>query len=116
MAFKPRGAYINPSTSSIKLEATPATFEIDIDGTQKVTAVNIMSDKYENSDQYNKGLFGSLAVSQDYDGNNVYSTGFGFKITNVSKPGNEPEFVIVPHLNGILDPQKIDVYQLISWN
>ena len=116
LAFKPRGAYINPSTSSIKLEATPATFEIDIDGTQKVTAVNIMSDKYENSDQYNKGLFGSLAVSQDYDGNNVYSTGFGFKITNVSKPGNEPEFVIVPHLNGILDPQKIDVYQLISWN
>lgn len=116
LAFEPKGAHINPSTSSIKLEATPATFEIDIDGTQKVTAVNIMSDGYKNSDQYNKGLFGSLAVSQDYDGNNVYSTGFGFKITNVSKPGNEPEFVIVPHLNGILDPQKIDVYQLISWN
>ena len=116
LAFEPKGAYIKPSTSSIKLEATSPTFEIDIDGTQKVTAVNIMSDEYENSDQYNKGLFGSLAVSQDYDGNNVYSTGFGLKITNVSKPGNEPEFVIVPHLNGILDPQKIDVYQLISWN
>lgn len=116
LAFKPKGAYIKPSTSSIKLEATSPTFEIDIDGTQKVTAVNIMSDEYENSDQYNKGLFGSLAVSQDYDGNNVYSTGFGLKITNVSKPGNEPEIVIVPHLKGILDPQIIDVYQLISWN
>lgn len=116
LAFEPKGAHINPSTSSIKLEATPATFEIDIDGTQKVTAVNIMSDGYKSSDQYNKGLFGSLAVSQDYDGNNVYSTGFGLKITNVSKPGNEPEIVIVPHLNGILDPQIIDVYQLISWN
>lgn len=116
LAFEPKGAYIKPSTSSIKLEATSPTFEIDIDGTQKVTAVNIMSDEYENSDQYNKGLFGSLAVSQDYDGNNVYSTGFGLKITNVSKPGNEPEIVIVPHLKGILDPQIIDVYQLISWN
>ena len=116
LAFEPKGAYIKPSTSSIKLEATSATFEIDIDGTQKVTAVNIMSDEYKNSDQYNKGLFGSLAVSQDYDGNNVYSTGFGLKITNVSKPGNEPEIVIVPHLKGILDPQIIDVYQLISWN
>lgn len=116
LAFEPKGAYIKPSTSSIKLEATPDTFEIDIDGTQKVTAVNIMSDGYENSAEYKKGLFGSLAVSQDYDGNNVYSTGFGLKITNVSKPGNEPEIVIVPHLNGILDPQIIDVYQLISWN
>lgn len=116
LAFEPRGAYIKPSTSSIKLEATPDTFEIDIDGTQKVTAVNIMSDGYENSAEYKKGLFGSLAVSQDYDGNNVYSTGFGLKITNVSKPGNEPEIVIVPHLKGILDPQIIDVYQLISWN
>lgn len=116
LAFEPRGAYIKPSTSSIKLEATSPTFEIDIDGTQKVTAVNIMSDGYENSAEYKKGLFGTLAVSQDYDGNNVYSTGFGLKITNVSKPGNEPEIVIVPHLNGILDPQIIDVYQLISWN
>ena len=116
LAFEPKGAYIKPSTSSIKLEATSPTFEIDVNGIQKVTAVNIMSDGYEISDQYNKGLFGSLAVSQDYDGNNVYSTGFGLKITNVSKPGNEPEIVIVPHLNGILDPQIIDVYQLISWN
>lgn len=116
LAFEPRGAYIKPSTSSIKLEATSPTFEIDVDGTQKVTAVNIMSDGYENSAEYKKGLFGTLAVSQDYDGNNVYSTGFGLKITNVSKPGNEPEIVIVPHLNGILDPQIIDVYQLISWN
>ena len=116
LAFEPKGAYIKPSTSSIKLEATSPTFDIDIDGTQKVRVVNIMSDGYENSEQYNKGLFGSLAVSQDYDGNNVYSTGFGLKITNVSKPGNEPEIVIVPHLNGILDPQIIDVYQLISWN
>ena len=116
LAFEPNGAYIKPSTSSIKLEATSAIFDIDIDGTQKVRVVNIMSDEYKNSDQYNKGLFGSLAVSQDYDGNNVYSTGFGLKITNVSKPGNEPEIVIVPHLKGILDPQIIDVYQLISWN
>ena len=116
LAFEPKGAYIKPSTSSIKLEATSPTFDIDIDGTQKVRVVNIMSDEYENSEQYNKGLFGSLAVSQDNDGNNVYSTGFGLKITNVSKPGNEPEIVIVPHLKGILDPQIIDVYQLISWN
>lgn len=115
LAFEPKGAYIKPSTSSIKLADTPATFEIDVDGIQKVTAVNIMSDGYENSEQYNKGLFGSL---KEYDakGTPVFSTGFGFKITNVSKPGNEPEIVIVPHLNGILDPQIIDVYQLISWN
>lgn len=115
LAFEPKGAYIKPSTSSIKLADTPATFEIDVDGIQKVTAVNIMSDGYENSDQYNKGLFGSLK-GYDAEGTPVFSTGFGFKITNVSKPGNEPEIVIVPHLNGILDPQIIDVYQLISWN
>ena len=117
LAFEPKGAYIKPSTSSLQLEDTSAIFEISTgDSTEPWRIVNIMSDEYENSDQYNKGLFGSLAVSQDYDGNNVYSTGFGLKITNVSKPGNEPEIVIVPHLNGILDPQIIDVYQLISWN
>lgn len=115
LAFEPKGAYIKPSTSSIKLEATPDTFDIDIDGTQKVMAVNIMSDEYENSEQYNKGLFGSL-IKYDAKGTPVYSTGFGFKITNVSKPENDPEIVIVPHLKGILDPQIIDVYQLISWN
>ena len=117
LAFEPEGASIEPSTSSLQLEDTSATFEMSAgENNAKWTVLNIMSDEYVNSAQYSKGLFGSLEKNQAYDGNEIYSTGFGFKITNVSNSGNEPEFVIVPHLNGILDPQKIDIYELISLN
>lgn len=107
LAFKPKGAYIEPPLST-EFVTTPDTFEIDIDGTQKVTAVNIMSDGYENSEQYNKGLFGSL---KEYDakGTPVYSTGFGFKITTFADAGDVPDIVIVPHLNDILNPQIVDI-------
>ena len=118
LAFEPEGASIEPSTSSLQLEATPATFEMSAgENNAKWKVLNIMSDEYVNSAQYSKGLFGSLEKNQSYDGNEIYSTGFGFKITNVSNSGNEqPETVIVPHLNGILDPQIIDIYELISLN
>ena len=107
LAFKPKGAYIEPPLST-EFVTTPDTFEIDIDGTQKVTAVNIMSDGYENSDQYNKGLFGSLK-EYDAEGTPVFSTGFGFKITTFADAGDVPDIVIVPHLNDILNPQIVDI-------
>ena len=67
-----------------------------------------MSDGYENSDQYNKGLFGSL---KEYDakGTPVFSTGFGFKITTFADAGNDPDRAIIPHLNDILNPQIVDI-------
>ena len=108
LAFKPKGAYIELPVST-EFVTTPDTFEkIDIYGTQKVTAVNIMSDGYENSDQYNKGLFGSLK-EYDAEGTPVFSTGFGFKITTFADAGNDPDRAIVPHLNDILNPQIVDI-------
>lgn len=108
LAFKPKGAYIELPVST-EFVTTPDTFEkIDIYGTQKVKAVNIMSDGYENSEQYNKGLFGSL---KEYDakGTPVFSTGFGFKITTFADAGNDPDRAIVPHLKDILNPQIVDI-------
>lgn len=108
LAFKPKGAYIELPVST-EFVTTPDTFEkIDIYGTQKVTAVNIMSDGYENSDQYNKGLFGSLK-EYDVKGTPVFSTGFGFKITTFADAGNDPDRAIVPHLKDILNPQIVDI-------
>lgn len=108
LAFKPKGAYIELPVST-EFVTTPDTFEkIDIYGTQKVTAVNIMSDGYENSDQYNKGLFGSLK-EYDAEGTPVFSTGFGFKITTFADAGNDPDRAIVPHLKDILNPQIVDI-------
>lgn len=107
LAFKPKGAYIELPLST-EFVTTPDTFEIDVDGIQKVTAVNIMSDGYEKSDQYNKGLFGSLK-EYDAEGTPVFSTGFGFKITTLADAGNEPDRAIVPHLNDILNPQTVDI-------
>lgn len=107
LAFKPKGAYIELPLST-EFVTTPDTFEIDVDGIQKVTAVNIMSDGYEKSDQYNKGLFGSLK-KYDAEGTPVFSTGFGFKITTLADAGNEPDRAIVPHLNDILAPQIVDI-------
>lgn len=107
LAFKPKGAYIELPVST-EFVTTSDTFDVDIDGTQKVTVVNIMSDGYENSDQYNKGLFGSL---KEYDakGTPVFSTGFGFKITTFADAGNDPDRAIIPHLNDILNPQIVDI-------
>ena len=107
LAFKPKGAYIELPLST-EFVTTPDTFEIDVDGIQKVTAVNIMSDGYAKSDQYNKGLFGSLK-EYDAEGTPVFSTGFGFKITTLADAGNEPDRAIVPHLNDILNPQIVDI-------
>ena len=107
LAFKPRGAYIELPVST-EFVTTSDTFDIDIDGTQKVTAVNIMSDGYEHSDQYNKGLFGSLK-EYDAEGTPVFSTGFGFKITTFADAGNDPDRAIVPHLKDILNPQIVDI-------
>lgn len=107
LAFKPKGAYIELPVST-EFVTTSDTFDVDIDGTQKVTVVNIMSDGYENSEQYNKGLFGSL---KEYDakGTPVFSTGFGFKITTFADAGNDPDRAIIPHLNDILNPQIVDI-------
>lgn len=107
LAFKPKGAYIELPLST-EFVTTPDTFEIDVDGIQKVTAVNIMSDGYEKSDQYNKGLFGSLK-EYDAEGTPVFSTGFGFKITTLADAGNDPDRAIIPHLNDILNPQIVDI-------
>ena len=107
LAFEPKGAYIELPVST-GFVTIPAIFEIDIYGTQKVTAVNIMSDGYKNSDQYNKGLFGSLK-EYDAEGTPVFSTGFGFKITTFADAGNDPDRAIVPHLNDILNPQIVDI-------
>lgn len=107
LAFKPNGAYIELPVST-EFVTTDDIFEIDVDGTQKVTAVNIMSDGYENSDQYNKGLFGSLK-EYDAEGTPVFSTGFGFKITTFADAGNDPDRAIVPHLKDILNPQIVDI-------
>ena len=107
LAFKPKGAYIELPVST-EFVTTSDTFEIDIYGTQKVTAVNIMSDGYEHSDQYNKGLFGSLK-EYDAEGTPVFSTGFGFKITTFADAGNDPDRAIIPHLNDILNPQIVDI-------
>lgn len=107
LAFKPKGAYIELPVST-EFVTTPDIFEIDVDGIQKVTAVNIMSDGYENSDQYNKGLFGSL-IKYDAEGTPVFSTGFGFKITTFADAGNDPDRAIIPHLNDILNPQIVDI-------
>lgn len=107
LAFEPKGAYIELPVST-EFVTTSDTFEIDIYGTQKVTAVNIMSDGYEHSDQYNKGLFGSLK-EYDAEGTPVFSTGFGFKITTFADAGNDPDRAIVPHLKDILNPQIVDI-------
>ena len=107
LAFKPNGAYIELPVST-EFVTTPDIFEIDVDGIQKVTAVNIMSDGYENSEQYNKGLFGSL-IKYDAEGTPVFSTGFGFKITTFADAGNDPDRAIIPHLNDILNPQIVDI-------
>lgn len=107
LAFEPKGAYIELPVST-GFVTIPAIFEIDIYGTQKVTAVNIMSDGYKNSDQYNKGLFGSLK-EYDAEGTPVFSTGFGFKITTFADAGNDPDRAIVPHLKDILNPQIVDI-------
>lgn len=107
LAFKPKGAYIELPVST-EFVTTSDTFDVDIDGTQKVTAVNIMSDGYKNSDQYNKGLFGSLK-EYDAEGTPVFSTGFGFKITTFADAGNDPDRAIVPHLKDILNPQIVDI-------
>lgn len=107
LAFKPKGAYIELPVST-EFVTTSDTFEIDVDGIQKVTAVNIMSDGYENSEQYNKGLFGSL-IKYDAEGTPVFSTGFGFKITTFADAGNDPDRAIIPHLNDILNPQIVDI-------
>ena len=107
LAFKPKGAYIELPVST-EFVTTSDTFDIDIDGTQKVTVVNIMSDGYESSEQYSKGLFGSL---KEYDakGTPVFSTGFGFKITTFADAGNDPDRAIIPHLNDIINPQIVDI-------